>query len=76
MALFNGYNTVAGEDGSTLSGSKKQRASAVRNADQIVGGGPETDRFNKGTHDALMAQDGLYRRFVQVREQAEGWRLE
>ena len=25
---------------------------------------------------ALMAQDGLYRRFVQVREQAEGWRLE
>lgn len=47
MALFNGYNTVAGEDGSTLSGSKKQRASAVRNADQIVGGGPETDRSTR-----------------------------
>ena len=124
MALPDGYNTVVGEGGSTLSGGEKQRVSiarailkdapivildeatssvdpenehlllaairelaagktlisiahrlsTVRDADQIV----VVDQgriVQQGTHDALMAQDGLYRRFVQVREQAEGWRL-
>ena len=28
-----------------------------------------------GTHGELMEQDGLYRHFVEVREQAEGWRI-
>jgi len=125
MALSDGYNTMVGEGGSTLSGGEKQRVSiarailkdapivildeatssvdpenehlllaaireltagktlisiahrlsTVRDADQIV----VVDQgriVQQGTHDALMAQDGLYRRFVQVREQAEGWRLE
>ena len=124
MALPDGYNTVVGEGGSTLSGGEKQRVSiarailkdapivildeatssvdpenehlllaairelaagktlisiahrlsTVRDADQIV----VVDQgriVQQGTRDALMAQDGLYRRFVQVREQAEGWRL-
>ena len=125
MALPDGYHTMVGEGGSTLSGGEKQRVSiarailkdapivildeatssvdpenehlllaaireltagktlisiahrlsTVRDADQIV----VVDQgriVQQGTHDALMAQDGLYRRFVQVREQAEGWRLE
>ena len=29
----------------------------------------------RGTHVELMAQGGLYRRFIEIREQAEGWRL-
>ena len=125
MALPDGYHTMVGEGGSTLSGGEKQRVSiarailkdapivildeatssvdpenehlllaaireltagktlisiahrlsTVRDADQIV----VVDQgriVQQGTHDALMAQDGLYRRFVQIREQAEGWRLE
>ena len=125
MALPDGYHTMVGEGGSTLSGGEKQRVSiarailkdapivildeatssvdpesehlllaaireltagktlisiahrlsTVRDADQIV----VVDQgriVQQGTHDALMAQHGLYRRFVQVREQAEGWRLE
>ena len=124
MALPDGYHTMVGEGGSTLSGGEKQRVSiarailkdapivildeatssvdpenehlllaaireltagktlisiahrlsTVRDADQIV----VVDQgriVQQGTHDALMAQDGLYRRFVQIREQAEGWRL-
>ena len=46
------------------------RLSTVRDADQIV----VVDQgriVQQGTHDALMAQDGLYRRFVQVRERLE-----
>ncbi len=29
-----------------------------------------------GTHDELMKNDGIYKRFVAVREKAEGWRIE
>ena len=29
-----------------------------------------------GAHTELIKQDGLYRHFVEVREQALGWRLE
>ena len=29
----------------------------------------------RGTHAELMTQGGLYRRFIEIREQAEGWRL-
>ena len=51
------------------------RLSTVRNADQII-------VLNKGeivqygTHNELMKQQGLYSRFVNIREQAIGWRLE
>ena len=123
-ALPDGYNTVIGEGGATLSGGEKQRISiarcllkdapivifdeatanvdpenedqlqkamealtrektvlmiahrlkTVRGADQILV--VEDGRIvQRGTHDELMAQGGLYRRFIEIREQAEGWRL-
>ena len=50
------------------------RLSTVRNADQIV----VLDKgqiVQHGTHGELIQEDGLYRRFVEVRKQAIGWSL-
>ncbi len=50
------------------------RLSTVRTADQIV----VLDKggiVQRGTHKELLAQDGLYRNFVNIRRQAIGWRL-
>ena len=124
MALPDGYDTVIGEGGSTLSGGEKQRISIARaivknapivildeatasvdpenehliqraisaltrgktiitiahrlatieNADQIlvVADGRIAEA---GTHETLIRQGGLYQRFTQIREQAEGWHI-
>ena len=50
------------------------RLATVRNADQIlvIDDGRVAER---GTHDELMQQDGVYRRFIEIRERAEGWRI-
>lgn len=51
------------------------RLSTVRNADQII----VLDKgkiLQQGTHAELMEQEGLYRRFVSIREQAIGWSLQ
>ena len=124
LALPDGYDTVVGEGGGTLSGGEKQRISIARailknapfiildeatasidpenehliqqaiseltrgktiitiahrlatiqNADQIlvVADGRIAEH---GTHAELVQQDGLYRRFTAIREQAEGWRI-
>ncbi len=120
MAMPDGYDTVIGEGGETLSGGGKQRISiaramlkgapiiildeatasidpeneyliqsaiseltkgktiitiahrpaTIRNADQILV--VEDGRIAEcGTHDELIAADGLYRRFVKIREKAE-----
>ena len=124
MALPNGYDTVVGEGGGTLSGGEKQRISiarailkdapivildeatasidpenehliqqalsalthgktiitiahrlaTIRNADQILV--VDDGRIAEcGTHEGLIAQDGIYRRFTEIRQQAEGWKL-
>ena len=124
MALPDGYDTVIGEGGASLSGGEKQRISiaraimkdapiiildeatanvdpeseqeltaaiealtkektilmiahrlkTVRHADNIL----VIDKgriAQSGTHERLMEQGGIYRRFVESREQAVGWKV-
>lgn len=50
------------------------RLKTVRHADRIV----VVDKgriVQQGTHEQLMQQDGIYRRFVDAREQAVSWKL-
>ena len=124
LALPEGYDTVIGEGGSTLSGGEKQRISIARailkNANIVIldeataSIDPENEHLiqqaiseltigktviviahrlatiehadqilvvdqghivQKGTHQQLVQQDGLYRRFIMIREQAEGWSI-
>ena len=50
------------------------RISAVRHADEILilEGGRIIER---GTHEELMREPGIYRRFIEMRREAAGWRL-
>ena len=124
MALPDGYDTVIGEGGGTLSGGEKQRISIARcllkdapiilldeatasvdpeneqeiqaalsalvrgrtiitiahrlatieQADQILV--VEDGRIvQRGTHRELLAEEGTYRNFIRIRQEAEGWRL-
>jgi len=51
-----------------------QCLATIQNADQIlvVDDGRIVER---GTHDELASHDGLYRRFMSIREKAEGWKI-
>lgn len=123
-ALPDGYSTVVGEGGSTLSGGEKQRISiarailkdapivildeatssvdpenehalllaigeltkgktlisiahrltTVRSADQIL----VVDKgriVQRGTHEQLAKEEGIYRRFLKMRSESIGWQL-
>ena len=124
MQLPNGYQTIIGEGGSTLSGGEKQRISIARailkNAPIVIldeataSIDPENEHLiqqaiseltasktviviahrlatiehadqilvvdqgkiiQKGKHSELIAQNGLYQKFINIREQAEGWSI-
>lgn len=124
MKLPQGYDTVVGEGGGTLSGGEKQRISIARamlkNAPVIIldeataSVDPENEHLiqkaiseltkgktiitiahrlatieqadqilvvgdgrivQKGTHEELIQQEGMYRRFIEIRQKAEGWKL-
>ena len=50
------------------------RLKTVRRTDQIL----VVDKgqiVQRGTHDELMGQDGIYRRFISGRKQAVGWKI-
>lgn len=51
------------------------RLATVQNADRIlvVDDGKIAE---SGTHKELIAHDGLYRHFIEIREKAEGWHIE
>ena len=50
------------------------RLATIEHADQIlvVDAG---QIVQQGTHTELIQQNGLYRRFIDIREQAEGWSI-
>ena len=50
------------------------RLNTVRDADQIlvIDGGRIVQR---GTHNELMKEAGIYRRFIEMRREAAGWRI-
>ena len=50
------------------------RLATIQNADQILV--VDDGRIAEcGTHAELVQRNGLYKRFTQIREQAEGWRI-
>lgn len=50
------------------------RLNTIQNADQIlvIDAG---EIVQKGTHDQLIQQKGIYRSFINIRERAEGWSI-
>ena len=90
MRLPQGYDTMVGEGGCTLSGGEKQRISiaramlkdaqiilldkTIKGADQII----VLDNGQikeKGTHETLMQAKGLYAQLWNIQEQISGWKL-
>lgn len=51
------------------------RLATIENSDQIlvVDGGTIAQ---KGTHEQLLKQEGIYREFARIRKQVEGWNIE
>ncbi len=124
MELPEGYDTVIGEGGSSLSGGEKQRISIARailkNAPIVIldeataNIDPENEHFiqeaisvltsgktviiiahrlatiqnvdqilvidggrlvQRGTHEDLIEQEGIYKKFLAIRQAVEGWSI-
>lgn len=124
MSLPNGYNTLIGEGGASISGGERQRITIARammkdapiiildeatanvdpeNEKELVDAIQELTKdktvimiahrlktvrhadcivvldngkiVQQGTHEELLKQDGIYRRFVVERRQAAGWKV-
>ena len=51
------------------------RLATIEQADQILV--VDSGRIvQKGTHQQLIDMEGLYKKFINIREQAEGWSIE
>ena len=51
------------------------RLATIENADQILV--VEDGRIvEKGTHEELIRQEGRYKKFIEIREKAEGWKIQ
>ena len=50
------------------------RLATIEHADQILVVEDGTV-IQRGTHEELLAQEGVYRRFVEARAEAEGWKI-
>ena len=51
------------------------RLATIQNADQILV--VEDGKIEeKGSHAELLQKDGRYKRFIEIREKAEGWRID
>ena len=51
-----------------------RRLATIEHADQILVVEDGTV-IQRGTHEELLAQEGVYRRFVEARAEAEGWKI-
>ena len=51
------------------------RLATIENADQIlvIDSGTVAQR---GTHKQLLGQEGIYREFIRIREEAEDWQIQ
>ena len=47
----------------------------IRNADTIIVMGRDGGMLQRGTHDQLIAEPGMYREFYEARCRAESWSL-
>ena len=50
------------------------RLATVEHADQILVVDDQTIK-EKGTHEELLKKGGTYRKFIEIREKAEGWKM-
>ena len=71
------YDEIAREKAGKLISAGHARILAIESScDETSAAVVDDGRIaERGTHEQLMRQDGVYRRFIEIREKAEGWRI-